>query len=344
VINVNYAPRLPGLLTHWLAQEPLFLIDVGCSGGISSLWSAFEPNFRALGFDPLVTEIDRLNTTEKRAGVAYEAAFVGYAAYDSLFAPALRQDKVRARNNDPVARSSAIRAAKVMGLDYQKQIFNSGADVVHTDRLVELDAYLSEKQVDLVGFLKIDTDGQDFEVLLGAQESLKRRGILGIEVECQFHGPVHPYANVFSNIDRFLRDAGFSLFELNPWRYTRGAMPGPFLYDIPAQTANGQVRWCDALYFRDAADPEHTAMTGFAPTDGQLAKLACLFELHNLPDCAAELILNHPGTFGTSVDHILDYLTPVKNPGPGAYRKVIEYFESDPTRFYPSRMTPRPRA
>ena len=73
--------------------------------------------------------------------------------------------------------------------------------------------------------------------------------MLGLGVEVQFHGPVSSEANLFSNVDRFLRGFGFGLFDLDVHRYSRGALPAEFVYDLPAQTTTGQVLWGEAIYF-----------------------------------------------------------------------------------------------
>jgi len=336
--NVNSSAKLPQLLRRQLTSDPFRLIDVGCSGGVEAMWNVFGLNLEAIGFDPLLAETERLRRHEKRPDIVYEAAFVGCKSFDDLFPPALRSDRIKSRSNDSFARTSAARAMQAMRLDYARDVFNRGAEVKLADRKVELDEYLSEKQIASVDFIKIDTDGHDIEVLLGAGETLRSRGVLGLQVECQFHGPTHPYANVFSNIDRLMRDAGYTLYLLDLIHYARGAMPRPFVYDITAQTHGGSVQWADALYMRDLADPTYTEMTGFAPTDSQIVKLACLFELYGLDDCAAELIVNRPAAFGGMADELLDSMTPLRGPSPGRYRRFLDLFDRDPTQLFPSKL------
>lgn len=59
------------------ASQPFALLDVGCSGGIASLWRIFDPSFIALGVDPVVGECERLNAKEVNTNVRYRPAFVG---------------------------------------------------------------------------------------------------------------------------------------------------------------------------------------------------------------------------------------------------------------------------
>jgi hypothetical protein len=46
-------------LQGWLESIEFFLIDVGASGGIDEFWRQFQPQFRAVGFDPLIREVER---------------------------------------------------------------------------------------------------------------------------------------------------------------------------------------------------------------------------------------------------------------------------------------------
>ena len=161
-----------------------------------------------------------------------------------------------------------------------------------------LDEYFEPDERTRIDFLKVDTDGGDLDVLRGAHETLRQGGILGLAVEAQFHGVVADDANLFSNVDRYLRGFGFGLFDLEVNRYSRTALPAEFALDLPAQTVTGQVSWGEAIYFRDLGDPHYESMWDFAPTGVDVLKLMCLFEIFGLPDCSAELILKYGPSVG----------------------------------------------
>jgi hypothetical protein len=187
-----------------------------------------------------------------------------------------------------------------------------------------------------VDFVKVDTDGHDIEVILGARNILAAGGVLGLRVEMQFHGSPHEYANTFSNIDRLLRERGFSLFDLDVYRYSRADLPAPFVYDIPAQTTTGQVSWGEALYLRDLGSPTYEAMWNYDVTRERVMKLAALFDLFDLPDCAAELLRNRAHFLDDPTrENLLDLLV---SDEPGAYASLLATFERDFTEFYRSRM------
>lgn len=304
------------------------LVDVGASGGIADHWAVFGDALVAVGFDPLVTNMKKMAAAERRPRVAYEAAFVGCHDFDRLFPPEQRSFF------DPYHRASSIRAQQVMRVDFVADHFNEGDELVWSDRHVTLDDRFSDAAS--LDFLKVDTDGSDIQVLLGADRLLREGAFLGAMIEMQFHGPSHDYANTFANIDRYLRARGFTLFDLDRNRYTRGVLPGLFEYDITAQTLSGQVLWGDALYFRDLANPSYGEMWHYDVTRERLLKLVALLDLHALPDCAAELLLAYPALTSQSERGVLlDML--VKSAGfEATFKEHTERFERRTREFFPA--------
>lgn len=314
------------------------LIDVGASGGIDGFWGeCFGASLKAVGFDPLIAEVDRLNKARGYGGIRYEAALVGCPEYDALFPPSLRQNTIASKDNSSFQGTSAVRAAEAMQMNYTKEVFNAGAEVRLTDRLVSLDDYVQQSGIGSVDFVKIDTDGHDIEVILGAEKMLRQREVLGLSVESQMHGASHPYSNTFANIDRLLREWGFTLFDLDLWRYSRRSLPDKFYYQIPAQTVTGQVQWGEAVYFRDLARQDYERMHGYAAPLAKKIKLACLFEIYGLPDCAAQILaqlLEQTGDRFFST--LLDELVARYRGSRLSYSKFLQQFDSDPKRFFPS--------
>jgi hypothetical protein len=81
-------------------------------------------------------------------------------------------------------------------------------------------------------------------------------------------------------------------------------------------------------------------------TPVKLLKLACLYELFSVPDCAAEILVTHRDRLSplVDVDRLLDLLTPPLDGRPVSYREYLDAFEQDPARFYPSPHEPEPPA
>src|SRR5205823_1092351 len=128
-------------------------------------------------------------------------------------------------------------------LHYAREYYNAGAEIEHATKRIALDEYFTSDDAGRIDFIKVDTDGHDYEVLRGCDEILRSGRVLGLAVEAQFHGPVSRDANLFSNIDAYLRSRGFGLFDLEVYRYSRAALPAAFVAGIPANTPTGQVSW-----------------------------------------------------------------------------------------------------
>jgi FkbM family methyltransferase len=312
-----------------LRQEPFCLADVGASGGIDGYWEVFGDSLRAFGFDPLTKEVDRLNASVKGRDLHYYSYLVGDKSYRP---PQGVQDM------QFFSRTSAARAVEIKRCNYAATYLDQTGAGQYTSEMIELDQFFLRDHPADIDFIKVDTDGSDYQVLCGASELLSTRQVLGIAIECQFHGLVHNESNTFRNIDRFLTGLGFSLFDLEVYRYSRASLPKPFVYRIPAQTEGGQVSAADALYLRDAGNKNYERDWKFEFSPRKIVKLACLFEIFGLNDCAAELFLKYRTRIGglLDVDECLNTLTPSVQGQPPNYRKYVRRFEQNPDSFYPA--------
>ncbi|MGA7934496.1 MAG: FkbM family methyltransferase [Kovacikia sp.] len=294
-----YNPPLTTALvaTNLFQAQPFSLVDVGASGGIHGNWKVFIPYLRAIGFDPLIAEVERLNLESPSPMIRYEAAYVGYQSQDKT----LNSNKGIERIN-PIFRSSMFRGRRVSNFDYTKNVYNQGEEVKLTDRFIELDTFFSDLEKDEINFIKTDIDGYDYQALLGARDILRRGNLLGLSVEADFHGMGAHEASSFANIDRLLRDCGFFLFDIEIHRYSRADLPRPFEYELLGSTVDGQVMWGDAIYFRDFGNPDYEKDWLLEPTDTLLLKLICLFELFGLQDCAVEVLLKYKDRLRNLID------------------------------------------
>lgn len=320
-----------------LKGYPFGLVDVGASGGIESHWLVFKDYLVAVGFEPLVAEVARLNALSPIPSITYHAMLV--TSPEKVAGPAPRHGREEGLfgDNRTFARTSAVRAMNIQKMDYVREVFDPSGEGFLTEERTTLDLFTSQRPDLDMDFIKIDTDGADYDVLLGAAELLARKPVLGLFIESQFHGPIGHDANLFCNIDRFLRDRGFSLFDLEVYRYSRATLPKRFVYPITAQTLGGQVLWGDALYLRDAAHSQYVDMWGPGLSSHKLLKLACLFELYGLEDCAAELLCNKQDVFKAllDVDHCLDLLTPPWRDEKMSFRTYNARFETHLSEWFP---------
>jgi hypothetical protein len=128
------------------------------------------------------------------------------------------------------------------------------------------------------------------------------------------------------------------LYALSANRYSRAALPAPFLYPALYQTVSGQPIWGDMIYLRDAASTDYRSVWGEDLSTTKLLKLACLYELFQLPDCAAELIVAHRDRVRPLADPatLLNLLTPRFRDRDRSHDEHLQLFEENVEAFFPS--------
>jgi hypothetical protein len=216
--------------------------------------------------------------------------------------------------------------------------------IADPSEVIGVDEIVSGEQLPTVDFLKVDVDGPDIDVLESAQEVLADRQVLGAAVEVNWFGSANPVEPTFHNTDLFLRRQGYALFGVTVRPYSRTDLPAPFTRELFAETRFGQPYQGDAIYVRDLAAPEQQDLAD-AYTAQKLVKLACVYELIGLPDCAAEVLNRFRprlAEFGDS-EALLDALTPPLLGKNLTYRQYISKFEDEPTCSYRARRTRRAR-
>ena len=313
-------------------QKAISLIDVGCAGGIDDCWRAFGLRLHAVGIDAMTDEVARLAGREDNPNIRYLSALLSAAPGDSQArgrpgqAPPPENPwnrlstamAVELRRTQPRSRQEALRDNEWTLQQLSKRELPV-AELFASEGIAELD------------FLKIDIDGPDYEVLVGFAQHLDRFAVLGVKAEVNFFGTAEDGTDSFHNTDRFLRRHGFQLFSLSTRKYSSAAMPAPFEGTALGPTSFGRVFQGDAVYFRDpAGDP--------GPTDlppEKLLKLACMFELFGLPDCAAELLLRFNDRIGRpDLQRLLDLLVPDIDGTRLQYAQHLARFRRDPRAFY----------
>ena len=316
-----------------LGDSHFTLLDIGCRAGIDAAWRVFGNHLRAFGFDPNVSEVNRLTEHEANPGVVFTPRFVGLPTGDSG-AERMRSGDFWARNpwqRLSVARTQEIRASKTTPI--------SAESLADPRDPVIVPLFLREHGIDDVDFIKIDVDGPDFLILGSLVQTLEDVKVLGVGIEVNFFGSEDPQVHTFHNVDRLMKQNGFELFCLSTRPYSVAALPAPYQLTLPAKTAWGRIYQGDAIYFRDLAAPEQAAWAHSAGAH-KVAKLAALFSLTGLPDCAAEVLLRFRPTLDPvhDVRAGLDALVEQSSPGGSrlSFPEYVAEFESDSARFYPA--------
>jgi len=150
---------------------------------------------------------------------------------------------------------------------------------------------------------------------------------MGLSIEVEFL-PVHRDQPVFSDVDLFMRQMGFWLYDLATYRHARKSLrPNCGIASVDC----GQIIWGQALYLRDGvSEIGPTSSSGDSWDDTRVLKLASIMELHCLYDCAIELIQVGHGKGllqGWNVGRLVDLLVPELRGKNVSYNEYLQNVE-----------------
>lgn len=333
-----------------LAENPLYLIDVGCGGGLPEIWQYFQSSIAAVGVDPEPAECERLQQLETNPRIQYVPRFIRLP--ESHPFRQARGDREPWTGN-PWERTSAARAMRILreqseaakkSMELRKW---DDQELVEPTKTCTIDELVQELAFPDVDFIKIDVDGADLEVLYSAEKTIRESPALGCVLEVNYSGTEDPTDNSFHNVDRVMRGWGFDLFELSTRRCTLSSLPAPFRWDdAPHETEYGRVLQGDALYLRDPCGWDKVPKNQVELSPQKLLKLCCLFELFGTPDHAAELLQARSAEIEPIMETkpLLHLLAHQAAPHLENYDQHIREFNEDPSSFYPSRRPAAPDA
>ena len=268
-------------------RSPLTLVDVGARGGLQPNWKPAARHLRLVAFEPEPQEHARLSAAADRSrGVYINAAAWREAATLTLN---VTRDGGTSSLFEPNF-AFLRRFPRVQRFDVVNRL------PVPADRL---DTLLPQNGVTDADFIKADTQGAELAILEGATDTLSNHAF-GVEVEVEF-APLYVGQPLFSDVDAFLRQRGFQLFDLRHayWKRAGGARYGG---------PKGQLVFGDALYFK-TEDAFSEQLERFADDDSRCAKLLHALSialLYGYADYAIELFEAHRTLVDTSLAAEID--------------------------------------
>lgn len=279
------------VIENGLLHEPFVVIDVGVQGGEHPRWQFIQDKARVFGFDAISEAIDRLNTEGPRPHRVYRTLALGnedgqreFFVPDNTFSASFYGNK-----DDPTAAGSRHGDG------------TAGSRVVDIRRL---DTLFSQGEIPAADYIKMDCEGFEPEVLMGARTYLAHSNVLCASVETGFSiSPIYPRTH-FVAISDILVQHRLMVFDLNCVRYQRPSYaaarakypwpPADPMHDAPYLDV-GQPGTFDFVFCRDfvAEDLEPEKFfklpdMAVAPTVDKLIKAMINFELHGLMDCAVD--------------------------------------------------------
>jgi len=209
-------------------SAPIGLIDIGASGGLNPNWGEFSDCLNIIGFEPDKRAFEELITVNNKKVKYYNFAVYSEKATLNFY---LNQ-KQQTSSIYQMDTSFITTFPQSERFDLQKIIqieTNSLDNIIFQDTSLDVD------------FLKVDSEGCEYPILKGAKDLLNRR-LFGVEIEVLF-AAIRKDAALFSEIDQYMRQNGFQLFDIRRtyWKRSVGKDYG---------NDKGQLIFGDALYLK----------------------------------------------------------------------------------------------
>lgn len=284
--------------TRWvvgegLLREPFVLVDVGVQGGENQRWQPLGDRLVVHGFDPIEEVVHELTEqNHDRPNRHYHWMALGNVdgEQEFYFNPA-----------NPTA-SSMYRQG------------TSRFDVKNAEQprqvpIRRLDSLLAEGLIPQADFIKVDVEGFEKEVLLGARKLLSG-GVLGLHTETNFAvSPQYPKSH-FITLAELALDQHLLVFDVAFNRIPRAtfqhALVSKGMKSISENYLVGRPATVDVLFCRDLideVDQAHNYQTPCRPFGlDQLIKAIIICELHGLNDVALDTVKRFADRLGERLD------------------------------------------
>lgn len=283
--------------TRWvvragLLRESFVVVDVGVQGGAHPRWDLLGDYLIFHGFDAIAEVIADLK--HANAGLS-NRHFYNLAIGDE---DGERTFYVNALNPT----SSSIFAQGV------SRFAGERSDKARIVPLRRLDALFADGKLPKTDFLKVDVEGFEKYVFLGAKDLLSA-GLLGVETESNFNiSPIYPKSH-FTALSDILVEQGLILEDIGFNRVLRatfiqalqqsGAASGP-LAEL------GRPATLNLLFCRDpieeADHPQSYATLPKSLNLDQIIKTAMIYELYGLNDIALDIVRRFTEALGSRID------------------------------------------
>ncbi|MBD3392525.1 MAG: FkbM family methyltransferase [Chitinivibrionales bacterium] len=252
-----------------LRYNPLWVADVGASGGPSPRWGRFTSKVNVVLFEP-----------DPRAYEALRSCFAGNV---TVVNSALSESPGEVPFN--LCRKQQISSVYTPNQGFVERFPEPGRFAIiktETMRGDTLDNQLKQNAVPDIDFVKIDTQGHELPILRGAPESLRKT--VGLQLEVEF-APIYREQPLFCDVDAFVREAGFELFDITRcyWQRANAAR---------YKGRKGQLIFGDALYLR--APEQMLASEGI--THQKIERALAVYLVFGYPDLARKLFEDAAGS------------------------------------------------
>ncbi len=240
---------------EWFREQPLGFVDIGARGGVHPLVEPIADVVSVLGFEPDKRSCDLVNATH---GPWAKAHCLPVALADKSGSATLW--RCVAPTNDSLRQTNEVFTARYKMAKFGR-VGTTPVQVMTLDNALK--GYPNQGE-----FLKLDTQGTEFEILHGATQTLATTSAIYCEVE---FAKIYRGQRLFGDIEVFLRRDGFSFIGFDNMSY-RSRTPG---------VGRERLLHADALFIKDPLEIK------ISKRQAQVAAMACL--LCGYDDLAKEI-------------------------------------------------------
>jgi FkbM family methyltransferase len=255
-----------------LLETGFTLVDVGVQGGIHPRWHALSSALQVYGFDPLEEAIAPLVSLNLPNHEYHAAALGDEDGERDFFVPeALPASSFFPRQPKQDQARMAIDAINWRGTQTRRVPIR------------KLDTLLTEGVVPRADFLKLDCEGFEPAVLIGASRFLAEGGVLGVESEVGFSSMHWPQTHFLALYEQLLPHR----FRLSDLAFNRVPF-GTFL--DRARTLNREAATISFPGTFQILFSRSLTIAKAAPSRDEVLKAAIIFELYGMLDAAYDLL------------------------------------------------------
>jgi FkbM family methyltransferase len=277
-----------------LLREPFVVIDVGVQGGENPRWHLLGDYLIVHGFDAIEEVVRSLQSQNcDNANRVYHWAAVGSVDEERTF---------YFNAADPCSSSFYAQGDDRFGLQANR------IKQPRRVRVRRLDTLLAEDKIPKADFLKIDVEGFEKEVLLGASTLLN--SVLGVETETNFNvSPTYRQSH-FCEIHEVLLAAHLLVFDMNFNRVPRHSFQEALSrigitlaadQDTIGRPATFNVLFCRDLIGETDHPENYTSRCEPVGID-QIIKTMIIYELYGLIDIALDTAVRFRDRLGARFD------------------------------------------
>ncbi len=219
-------------LRNLYKQQSCLVLDVGARGGFNMMRALHEfQSVHSIEPEPIAAELLRSAKNGFREHFVHELALSDKAGQTTLhitrqasMSSTLAPDKEEFARGFGEMKNAGDWSG---GMDVEKNI---------TVEATTLASFCEVNRISFIDFLKLDTQGNELNILRGGEELLKSGKVGVLCVEVAFF-PVYKGQSYFSDVDIFLRDCGFRFVECRSYPDIRNRedefAPGSKIYERP---------------------------------------------------------------------------------------------------------------